>query len=55
MVVLIEFIASLVIYYSLGYAGSDRGKVRLVVLVMIFKLAMVTLVISSNLLTLFIG
>lgn len=55
MVILIELITSLVVWYSVGYMEGDRGRSRLLGLIIIFKLSMIILVTSSNLVTLFAG
>lgn len=55
MACLIELVSSVVLVYSLGYLSNDRGRTRLLLLVLGFKLAMLVLVTSSNVLTLFVG
>ena len=55
MIILIELISTLVLWYISGYSFGDLGYVRLIGLVLGFKISMLWLVMGSNLLSLFVG
>lgn len=55
MVLLIEVVSSLVLWYVSGYSYGDLSYIRLLLLIILFKLSMLMLVMGENLLSVFIG
>lgn len=55
MVILIELVSALILYYISGYSINDLGYIRLQLLILLFKMSMLLLVLGNNLLSLFVG
>ncbi len=55
MLIIVGFVATMVVVFSIGYMAEDTGYIRYFALLSLFTAAMTSLVISNSLLGIFIG